>query len=396
MATGNDNSEDQIPSDAAETGSNGGDEPRTLNVGAIIVGVVAVVVIVGVAWAALNLLPGAGDESETTQALATVNGEPVTAEDVDVELAIQQGVQAQKGRQLSENPDDVRAFRRELLDQLVDQQLMLQAAEGLGITVTDEEVTSELPVLGQEFAINMEELEQFALEAGVTAEAFQDWARRGIIERRYLETDESQDVGLAYRRERGAVEGDSIFVSVSKDDVAGGLQNAAEIRFFAQTGGEIRAANEGDEAPDFSLMDPDGNIVTLSQYRGQPVMVNFWATWCKPCALEMPMFISAYEKNQDKGFVVLAVNVQETPEQVSEYVAENGLALPVVLDRDGQISTIYRVRGLPSTFFIDENGILVEAKRGAVESRADLQELLEQIMPGAETFAPAVGAVAIY
>jgi peroxiredoxin len=367
-----------------------GDEAgeRTVNIGAVVVGFLAVVIVVGVAWVAFTLLPGAGGETADSPALATVNGQPVSVHDVDVELAVQKGVQAQKGKQLQEDEETIRAFRRELLDQLIDVELMVQAATAAGMSVTDEEVASELPALGEEFAVSMDDLRQYVVDAGVPEADFTEWARRGILMRRYLETDEARDIGLEALRERGVEADQGIFMNVTKDDVATGLQSVADIRFFSEEGADVSAAVEGEPAPEFTLADVDGNMVSLSDFRGQPVMVNFWATWCKPCALEMPMFISTYEANKDDGLVVLAINVQEAPDEVKAHVDENDLALPVILDRDGQVSTIYRVRGLPSTFFIDSDGNLVEARRGAVQSRADLAEMLQKIMPDAEVWAP--------
>jgi thiol-disulfide isomerase/thioredoxin len=116
-------------------------------------------------------------------------------------------------------------------------------------------------------------------------------------------------------------------------------------------------------------------------------MVNFWATWCGPCKIEMPLFVHAYERNRDAGLVVLAVDVQEEPEGVRQFRDQYGLSFPILLDRDGQISTLYRVRGLPTTFFVDTNGVVAVAHRGAFKARPDLMPLLQRIMPGAQALA---------
>ncbi len=373
------------PAEGAAEGKASGREARTINIGAIVLGVLAVAVIAGGLWLGLEWRRGASSPSDSPE-LATVNGVPITEHDVDVELAIQRGVQAQKGRQLQDDADTVRAFRRELVDQLVDDQLLVQAAESVGINVGDEAVSAELPALGEEFAVDMEALRQFVLDAGVSEADYEAWARRGITVRKYLETEEAQDIGLEALRDRGTSVDQGIFVNVAKDDVASGLQRTADIRFFSDAGADTRAAVEGEPAPDFALADVNGNLVSLSDFRGQPVMVNFWATWCEPCAREMPMFHDVQDANSGNGLVVLTVNVQEPPDEVREHLAETGWTLPVVLDRDGQVSTIYRVRGLPSTFFIAADGVLVEAKRGALTSRTDLAELIHRIMPEAEVF----------
>lgn len=124
--------------------------------------------------------------------------------------------------------------------------------------------------------------------------------------------------------------------------------------------GVARAARKpelGAEAPDFGLEVPGtGEVVRLSDYRGQTVILNFWATWCVPCRTEMPDLQAAYEGVPD--VVVLAVNAQEADPAVIRFIDEFGLTFPVVLDRDGAVREHYGVLGLPATFFIDADGIL--------------------------------------
>lgn len=113
----------------------------------------------------------------------------------------------------------------------------------------------------------------------------------------------------------------------------------------------------GAEAPDFVLEAPgSGALVHLSDYRGQTVVLNFWATWCVPCRTEMPDLQAAYAADPD--VVVLAVNAQEADPAVTRFIDDFGLTFPVVLDRDGAVREHYGVIGLPATFFIDAEGIL--------------------------------------
>lgn len=120
--------------------------------------------------------------------------------------------------------------------------------------------------------------------------------------------------------------------------------------FFTQT-----APVEGSRAPDFRLRTLDGDIVQLSDYRGQVVLVNFWATWCAPCRQEMPDIQQRFEEG---NFAVLAVNFNEDPELVSAFVDELGLSFPVLLDPGAAIQKVYQVRGYPTSFFIDEEGVI--------------------------------------
>src|SRR5687768_4481211 len=102
-------------------------------------------------------------------------------------------------------------------------------------------------------------------------------------------------------------------------------------------------AEEGQPAPDFTLSASDGSTYRLSELRGRPVMINFWATWCGPCKDEMPAIDEAYQAHKDSGLIVLAVNVEESAERVATYAAKLKLTFPVLVDREGSVSARYRV-----------------------------------------------------
>jgi thiol-disulfide isomerase/thioredoxin len=114
----------------------------------------------------------------------------------------------------------------------------------------------------------------------------------------------------------------------------------------------------GNLAPDFAIHLPDGTTTTLSAYRGQPVLVNFWATWCGPCRLEMPDLVAAQKQYQDKGLVIIEINDSEAHERVAEFVKEFGMKMPVVIDPIGEVMDSYKTQSLPSSFFIDRNGVV--------------------------------------
>ena len=134
-------------------------------------------------------------------------------------------------------------------------------------------------------------------------------------------------------------------------------------------------------APDFALQDLEGQTVTLSDLRGSPVMLNFWATWCGPCRHEMPFIQQIYEEWLDKGLVLLTINLRETPAKVEEFMQSNGLSFPALLDRDGSVSLEYNVSGIPTTFFIDKDGIIQEKRIGSFSSAAEIEDYLDEIMP---------------
>ncbi len=136
---------------------------------------------------------------------------------------------------------------------------------------------------------------------------------------------------------------------------------------------------ENHPAPDFMLNDLTGKSVHLADLRGQVVLVNVWATWCPPCRAEMPMIQSAYAQYADQGFTVLAINQREDQQLVATYMQENGLTFPALLDVDASVATLYQVRALPSSFFIDKAGVVRAVYRGPM-TRSVITGTVEQLL----------------
>lgn len=136
----------------------------------------------------------------------------------------------------------------------------------------------------------------------------------------------------------------------------------------------------GSPAPGFELADLDGEMVRLSDYQGRPVILNFWATWCAPCRLEMPELQRAQAGYGDEGPVVLTINQKESAEQVGEFFDEVGLSLPALLDAEGDVSVAYGAFFLPTTVIVDPDGIVSAIHRGMISGEA-LDAYLEQIEP---------------
>lgn len=136
----------------------------------------------------------------------------------------------------------------------------------------------------------------------------------------------------------------------------------------------------GQRAPDFSAEMLDGSTLSLSDLRGQVVLVNFWATWCGPCGEEMPDFQTIYELYESDGFVVLAVNYEEGRSQVAGFVDDLELTFPVVLDESGTINRqLYQVGGYPTSYLLDRNGVIVEQFPGELKG-SDLVDALENVL----------------
>jgi peroxiredoxin len=134
----------------------------------------------------------------------------------------------------------------------------------------------------------------------------------------------------------------------------------------------------GSTAPDFALVDLDGNTVRLSDLRGQVVMLNFWAVWCGFCQIEFPAIQAGYEAHRDQGFVVLAVDVQEERDVVRAFMEDMGATFPALLDAQAEVTLAYRIRGLPTSVFIDQDGIIFAVHIGPLDKEA-LDDYLTQV-----------------
>ena len=140
----------------------------------------------------------------------------------------------------------------------------------------------------------------------------------------------------------------------------------------------------GNEAPDFQLQNLNGQMVSLSELRGRPVILNFWASWCGPCRLEMPVFQEVYQDEMWKagGLVILAVNLGESSERVQEFTDFYGLTFPILLDTSSRVGMTYNAATLPTTYFIDNDGIIRSIRRGAFTNRQDIDRLILDMVRG--------------
>lgn len=134
-------------------------------------------------------------------------------------------------------------------------------------------------------------------------------------------------------------------------------------------------------ATDFQLRNLDGQVVSLSSLQGKPVLLNFWTTWCLPCREEMPLLQEVFEDGgwKDEGLVILGVDVGESAFTVAEFMRTNGYTFPVLLDVEQNVAPDYNIRSIPTTFFIDRNGIIRDVRIGAFPSKAAIESILNKI-----------------
>lgn len=150
------------------------------------------------------------------------------------------------------------------------------------------------------------------------------------------------------------------------------------------TSGKIPAPQTGFLAPDFELPDASGNNIRLSDFAGKPILLNIWASWCTPCRAEMPAMQRVYETYTSQGFIILAVNAtnQDQLDNAVSFVDEMSLSFPILFDHQGQISKLYKVQALPTSFFIDPQGVIQEVVVGGPMSEALLKIRVQELLKG--------------
>jgi thiol-disulfide isomerase/thioredoxin len=135
----------------------------------------------------------------------------------------------------------------------------------------------------------------------------------------------------------------------------------------------------GFTAPDFTLPTVDNREISLSDYRGRPVILNFWATWCGPCRYEVPAFKAFYERYPEEEVVIIAVNTQDDPDSARGYAIADKLKFLIPVDPRGTVANMFNVRGMPTTFFINGAGVITSIKIGPFLSIDEMEERMASV-----------------
>jgi peroxiredoxin len=121
---------------------------------------------------------------------------------------------------------------------------------------------------------------------------------------------------------------------------------------------EVHAVAVSDSAPDFTLKSLEGSNLRLEEYRGQVVLLNFWASWCGPCRQEMPLLDRLHHRYEDTGFAVLGVNVEGETAPAQDIVDKTSVTFPILIDDGQKVSQMYNLQAMPSTVVIDRDGVV--------------------------------------
>lgn len=150
--------------------------------------------------------------------------------------------------------------------------------------------------------------------------------------------------------------------------------------YAAVTKDEIEIVRVGAQAPDFEVVDLNGERHRLADYKGQGVLLNFWGTWCEPCEREFPAMTRQYEQFKEQGVQILAVNFAQSDFEVKRYVENMGMNFPVAIDKTKSVFTAYSIGPLPTSIFIDPNGEVKRIELGEM-SEKQIADYLESIKP---------------
>lgn len=157
-----------------------------------------------------------------------------------------------------------------------------------------------------------------------------------------------------------------------------GLGRGYPVANLSGLAGRATSLEVGAFAPNFRLVLTDGSALTLADLRGRPVLLNFWASWCGPCRMELPDILKQ-AKEHDGDLVVIAVNVEESLDAIAPFAAEYSMQIPVLVDEEGQVVNLYQVRSMPTSYFIDRQGVISARWIGFMATEI-LDDLLSRIL----------------
>jgi peroxiredoxin len=315
-------------------------------------------------WVESGARPYPTQADALSQVAATVNGLAITRAMIDKEITVSRFNVSQPLPPLT--GADLNRAADEALNQLITRQLVLQAAHRQNFSPDEALIESRVELLFG--AKDVQTLDDALGQVGATRADLVWWVGE-------ITTVEEFTIKVimagAAPQERQQV----------YNDWLNAQRAAADIKIYLNGEEQSRLALIGEAAPNFTLLNLAGQPVSLSDYKGKVVLVNFWASWCPSCLSEMPDYKQVYQQHDGPAgdFVVLGVNVQEDQAQVEDYALGLGLTFPVLLDEDGDVTTRqYQVTGMPGSFIIDRQGVIFYRHLGPMNVET-LQAKLAQL-----------------
>lgn len=312
-----------------------------------------------------SIRPSPVPPTPTARTVARIDDEPIRIDEWQQAVALDQVMSGLVG-QAAPSPE-------ETLDQMINRRLVLREAVAAGIPEAQ-------PAQADAWLANFLtgwDLDEVAFDQALTRAGL---SRAELLEEivphllrvqqalQELPPGDDADAWVAELRDRAKVQVfEKLSVSLPPGHAAPPVGPTPEPALPALT--LSAGPRVGDLAPDFSLPATDGTTMALADLRGHPLLLNFWAAWCTACRDDLPMLQAAHQassEDQDE-LIVLAINVREPPDQVTAVATELGLALPVLLDRDGQVSDAYQVRGLPTSLVVGRDGAIVARHVGPLD-----------------------------
>jgi cytochrome c biogenesis protein CcmG, thiol:disulfide interchange protein DsbE len=286
-----------------------------------------------------------------SDAVARVNGEFIYQRDVDKRLDFTRWLNELSSLPVTEQPS-----ASSKLEEIIAERMQIQDAHKAGVTVTDQELEGELGQVSVSTGRTMDEIRQSLEKYNLGYDDLRTFVSNAVLVRKYKDQyvlAGAKDVQDAQNRE---------------NDWLTSLAQTSRIDRF-KSAGSGPAPRVGAEAPDFTLKDLDGKEVKLSTLRGKPVMVNFWATWCPPCRAEIPIISQTYIDSRKDGSVpyeILGVATQSDTSTIRAFAGEFNMTFPLLPDVDNHVVSSYHVLPIPTTFFIDKEGIIRYIQTGPV------------------------------
>lgn len=300
-------------------------------------------------------------DTPAPQTVATVDGEPISLDEWRQAVALDRVMSALVG-QSPPSPEGT-------LDRLINQRLVLRAAVAADSPQVDQaQAAAWLTSFLTTWNLDEAALDQALARAGLThADLIEEIVPRLLrVEQALneLAPDGNAEAWVADLRDQAQV---TVLEDLSVPPPPATPPSQPTLQPSPAAVSLPTGPRAGEAAPDFSLPATDGATVRLSDLRGRPVLLNFWATWCAPCRHELPL-LQAAQQPQGEGLVVLGINVRESPDKVSAFASELDLELPLLLDRDGRVGDAYRVYGLPTSLLVDRDGLIAARHVGPLDA----------------------------